>query len=342
MLISKKTLEMHGAGYYIHRIPGIICTRKGTILAYCESRSGGDWSAIDITMRRSTDDGASWEDRKILVHGEGQTTNNPVMFSDTQSDRIHFIWHRNYEKAYYQFSDNQGESWSTPEDITYVYDEFRSEYDWCVIAAGPGHGLCLSDGTLFVPVWLSSSKKHMPSVSGCIYSDDHGKTWKRGGLIPGNETIVNPNETVAAELSNGDIIMNIRNTGPDYRRGIAISHDRGQTFTEAVAEDQIKDPQCAAGMTSIIGKDGYPVILFTNCNSDFQSRTNLTLRVSHDDCITWKEIAIIEEKSGYSDLCVNPVTGTLFCYYECGWMNGKHFLPLSLNIASIQNFAESL
>ena len=56
-------------GYYNCRIPGIVVTASGVILAYCESRqgNGGDWDPIDIRLRRSLDGGETWEPACIIV-----------------------------------------------------------------------------------------------------------------------------------------------------------------------------------------------------------------------------------------------------------------------------------
>src|SRR6516162_7926986 len=53
-------------GYTLYRIPGIVVTAKGTVLAYCEARKGegGDWTTIDILLRRSTDGGKTWGQRQ--------------------------------------------------------------------------------------------------------------------------------------------------------------------------------------------------------------------------------------------------------------------------------------
>src|SRR4051812_15842547 len=55
-------------GYALYRIPGIVVTPKGTVLAYCEARkrTGGDWDAIDVLLRRSTDGGKTWGERQKL------------------------------------------------------------------------------------------------------------------------------------------------------------------------------------------------------------------------------------------------------------------------------------
>src|SRR5690606_20070050 len=46
-----------------YRIPGIVVTTKGTVLAYSEARKNGsaDWGEIEIHLRRSTDGGKTWE-----------------------------------------------------------------------------------------------------------------------------------------------------------------------------------------------------------------------------------------------------------------------------------------
>ena len=48
-------------GYESYRIPCLVVTAKGTLLAFCEARRGskGDWGAIDLLLRRSTDRGAA-------------------------------------------------------------------------------------------------------------------------------------------------------------------------------------------------------------------------------------------------------------------------------------------
>ena len=45
-----------------YRIPGIVVTTKGTILAYCEARKNDskDWGEIEVHLRRSTDGGKTW------------------------------------------------------------------------------------------------------------------------------------------------------------------------------------------------------------------------------------------------------------------------------------------
>src|SRR5262245_10892044 len=65
--------------YALYRIPGIVVSKKGTVLAYCEARktAKGDWGPIDVLLRRSTDGGKTWLPRQTLVHVEGDLPLNP-------------------------------------------------------------------------------------------------------------------------------------------------------------------------------------------------------------------------------------------------------------------------
>ena len=54
----------------LYRIPGMVVTAKGTVLAYCEARmdSKSDWGEIEIHLRRSTDGGKTWEAPMHIAH----------------------------------------------------------------------------------------------------------------------------------------------------------------------------------------------------------------------------------------------------------------------------------
>jgi sialidase-1 len=58
--IAKTVVYRSGeGGYHTYRIPALVQTRKGTLLAFCEGRrqSRSDTGDIDIVMRRSRDKG---------------------------------------------------------------------------------------------------------------------------------------------------------------------------------------------------------------------------------------------------------------------------------------------
>lgn len=329
-------------GYRMYRIPGMIVTQKGTVLAYYEARmANGDWGKENIIMRRSEDNGLTWSDRIMLIEQPQESTDtyhNVVLFPDRNGD-IHMLWHRNYCQCFYQKSVDDGVTWSEPREITEVYERFRKEYDWNVIAAGPGHGIQLANGRLFVPVWISiGGKRHRPSVLSCIYSDDHGDSWERGEIIWDKDGFVNPNETGAIQLDNGSVLMNIRHESDDTHRAVSVSKDGATGWSKPVLDPVLADPVCFAGIVKgIYPGSGKSFVLFSNCNFDgsYQydpetgkrfhkdDRIHLTIRISEDDCQSWKYSRELEAVSGYSDVAVSKDGSTFFCLYEKDWENGS-------------------
>ena len=50
-------------GFYTYRIPTLVYTQKGTLLAFAEARIGNtsDWAGMSLVMSRSLDKGKTWE-----------------------------------------------------------------------------------------------------------------------------------------------------------------------------------------------------------------------------------------------------------------------------------------
>jgi len=71
---ERQTLFRGGeGGYALYRIPGIVVTRRGSVLAYCEGRraSHSDWGTIDLLLRRSTDNGRTWDRPRRITAVDG-------------------------------------------------------------------------------------------------------------------------------------------------------------------------------------------------------------------------------------------------------------------------------
>jgi len=295
-------------GYDIFRIPEIICTSKGSLIAYCECRmTGADWAPIDIGMRKSTDGGVTWSERKILVYGKGETVNNPVMFSD--KDEITLLYQHMYSRTFVCKSFDDGDTWSEPVEIT---ESLKTPaYPYTVIACGPGHGIVLSNGRYITPVWLALNpedpKAHWPSIISTIYSDDKGKTWAMGELIQ-NDFLKNPSETTIVEI-NQKTMLNIRNACSIKKRAIAYSDDGISGWHDFRYAEELTDPTCAAGMIGVDNK-----IYFVNCRHE-TIRTNLTLSESNDFGQTWQDLCLVAENAGYSDIAsISPKQVAI--YYE--------------------------
>ncbi|MGC4054762.1 MAG: sialidase family protein [Paludibaculum sp.] len=77
-------------GYKSFRIPALLATRKGTLLAFAEGRKGSqaDSGDIDIVLKRSTDQGRTWSGIEIIADRGGDTVGSPGPVQDARSGRI--------------------------------------------------------------------------------------------------------------------------------------------------------------------------------------------------------------------------------------------------------------
>jgi len=337
--------DMNGITRY--RIPGIVVTQKGTVLAYAEARrnSSSDWGEIEVHLRRSTDGGKTWEAGKHIAHlgarlegnphkkdGGGekeQTVNNPVAIVDRDTGAIEFLYCINYARCYAMRSTDDGLTWSTPVDVTAAFEPFRKHYDWKVIATGPGHGIQLKSGRLVVPIWLAYGKEgdHGPSAAATIYSDDHGKTWLAGDLaVPNEGEFGNPNETMLAELSDGRVMLVTRSVSKPNRKIITISPNGVTGWSKPAFHDQLWEPVCMASIAAHPAKPG--TLIFSNPHTlkldkdgtetpaGRGKRENLSIKLSRDDGKTWPVSKTLDSgPSAYSDLAV-LLDGSVLCLYE--------------------------
>jgi len=317
--------EPHGP-YASMRIPAIVLTHQGSLLAFCEGRIGtaSDWTDMDMLMRRSTDGGRTWEPAIVVApRRDALPTSNATPIVDRQGT-IHLVYQRGYERSYYTKSVDDGKTWSPAVDITYAFEAFKPEYNALVIAPGPGHSIQLKNGRLLVPVWicdpakLTPHKSHYPSRVATVYSDDTGRTWKRGELVPDVPEVKNPSETMAVELEDGRVMLVMRHSNDNHRKGISYSADGIGGWTKPVLQNDLFEPVC---MSTIIRVDdhGKKGLLFINPDSRHlpkYPRKNLTAKLSYDEGKTWPIQQVIDTSfSGYSDVAVDN-TGNVYCLYE--------------------------
>jgi sialidase-1 len=367
--IDKTDLFKSGeTGYKLYRIPGLVVTQKGTILAYAEARKSdlGDWGPIDIVLRRSADGGKNWSPFQVIANVEGPKTKNPVALAQKlansgdvtynnpvavadRSGAVHFVFCLEYMRAFYMRSENDGITFSKPVEITHVLEKFRPEYDWKVLATGPGHGIQLRNGRLLIPIWLSTGAGghgHRPSIVSVIYSDNSGKTWNRGEIaVPNTAELINPSETAAVELADGRVMLNARSESKQHRRLITISDNGATKWSSPRFDDALFEPICMASLVrySTKAESGRNRILFSNPYSlgrrDGRAegglpreRRNLSVQLSYDEGQTWALRKTVEAGwSGYSDMAVAH-DKTILLLYERGGINDNQFRSEALTL----------
>jgi sialidase-1 len=350
--IEKQDLFTAGEdpAYSLYHIPGVVVTAKGTVLAWCEARKRAagvsDWDDIRILLRRSVDEGKTWSPPKSIAEVPGPKTknpfalamknvdpadvtyNNPVLIAD-RDGTVHMLFCLEYMRTFYQRSTDDGLSWSQPTEITPAFEAFKKDYDWKVLATGPDHSIQLRTGRLIVPVWLSTGtggNAHRPSVTATIYSDDHGQTWKAGDIaVPCTDEWINPNETVAIELADGRVLLNVRSESKAHRRLITTSPNGATGWSTPKFDDALLEPICMAGIVRY-QHEGQSLILFSNPHNldkakgkaepgKSRDRKNVSIKLSRDEAQTWPVNKTLEPgPSMYSDIAVTH-SGTILCFY---------------------------
>lgn len=300
-------------GYHTYRIPALVVAADGAVLAFCEGRktSGRDDGDIDLLLRRSHDGGATWGPVQV-VHEEGGTEpitiGNPVPIVAADGT-IHLLFARNNARAFHTQSRDHGATFSPPREITAALAKF--DFPWRRLGLGPVHGIQTRAGRLVAPIWLNDRIRGNYR-SGVILSDDGGRTWVTGGLVP--PEIKGSNECTVAELGDGRLLLNLRN-GQEKRRAEAFSADGGMTWTSPHFVEGLVDPPCQGSLLSFRRK-GEPVLAFANAADT--TRRRLTLRFSRDDGATWTGARVLHVgPAAYSDLAMTR-DGALLCLYECG------------------------
>ena len=313
------------SGYACFRIPAIVKTISGTLLAFAEGRKGGcsDTGDIDLVLKRSLDDGKTWSPLSVVWDDSLNTCGNPAPIVDKQTEQIFLLatWNLGIDKesqiidqtsqstrhVFVLQSTDEGMTWSTPRDITSQV----KKPEWAWYATGPGSGSQLENepykGRLIVGCdhVVADTKK---GYSHAIFSDDHGQTWNLGGSSPKDAT----NESEIAELQNGTLMLNMRSYNHEFRyRQSAISIDGGITWTNQQKTSLI-EPICQASLQNFNN-----ILLFSN-PAHQTKRVNMCVRVSKDNGVTWSDsITIHPGPSAYSDLVV--INKTAFgCLFEAG------------------------
>jgi sialidase-1 len=276
------------------------------------------------------------------------TYNNPVAIPDPASGVVHVLFCLEYMRCFHCVSDDDGRTFSPPVEITAAFDAFRPEYDWKVLATGPGHGLMTNRRRLLIPVWLSTGTgghAHRPSVVATVYSDDGGRTWRRGAIAAGEaDPLTNPSEAAVVQLSDNRVLLNIRSESKPHRRAVAVSPDGATNWTKPAFDDALLEPICMASLCRLPGARSR--IAFANPHNldraggkavpgQGRDRKNLTVKLSYDDAKTWAASKPLDPgPSGYSDLAAGP-GGEIYCLYERGEVDEKgRFATKALTLAT--------
>lgn len=302
-------------GVHTYRIPALTTSAQGSLLCVYDMRrrAGRDLQEdIDIGLSRSVDGGQSWEPVRVIMDmgeygGFAQEQNgcsDPGIVVDHRTGDIFCFalwltgkpgkhqWVDDGSEPGFEIgktaqfmvvrSQDDGRTWSKPENLT---RQLKQE-SWWLFAPSPQAGIQLADGVLVMPVQGRTGREKSATFATIMTSRDHGRTWTvaepayRGG-----------NECQAATLSDGSIMLNVRNDQERFR-AVAVTKDLGRTWqAHETSRNTLIEPNCNGSLLSLdVDQDGRRrhVLLFANPHSQ-RGRTHHTLQVSFDDGRTWPE-----------------------------------------------------
>lgn len=310
------------AGVHSYRIPALIQTNHGTLIAVADARrdSSRDLPGhITLVIRRSFDNGRTWTPSRTLVQpadggvgdaslllergrhrvwcffaygppGVGFKTSRPGTRTGSSTLQVHAI-----------HSDDDGQNWSKPQDLT---PQIKDPV-WQALFVTSGRHVQTSKGRFLLPLVVRDGAGVVAARN--AYSDDAGRTWHVGeSLGPGTD------ESKAVELQNGVILQNLRD---GLTRLVGHSRDGGVTLYDLRHDPVLIDPICNAGL-ALDTHSGINVLIFTNPASHI--REKLTVRLSFDNGRTWPDSRILFAGPAAYSTVTSLRDGTIAVLYERG------------------------
>lgn len=349
-------------GYDCYRIPTLITTKDGTLLAMAEARTAGcdDIGDIDIVLKRSTDEGRTWGPMQVIRGaGDPGAYGNPVPVVDSASGRITLLhaystWAPDADGNRVRGPRELRLAHSTDDGAGWTADPAPQPQlkgaDWAWVSVGPGHGIQLTPTRPDHPgrLVVSADYRTESNESGAqlLYSDDGGLTWQPGARWGAPEGTPAPNEPALTQLPDGRIYVNARSTAtcgtPDHRVAAIVEDAAAPTVPDPgfLPVTGLPAPPASG---SVLQLPGGPLLLSapSRPGAEFSDRWTLAVRTSKDEGRTWSRsgAVVLRERAGYSDMTVLP-GGRVGMLYETangtphGYVKFTAFGPHELQAAA--------
>ena len=339
--LARRVRSAGDDGVAAYRIPGLVTTRKGTLVATFDIRYNNSLDLqenVDVGICRSTDGGRTWGPMIVAMDmgewgGLPQELNgigDPCLLVDEGTGDLllfaawahggkagkaaWFAAGSGFEPAttpqlMMTRSSDDGLTWSTPVSLT---RQVKQEA-WNFTFQGPGRGITLADGTLVVPFQHQEPEPERTPAAGIMYSKDHGATWQVHAPAKMNTT-----ESQVVELEPGVLMLNMRDNRKTGR-AVYVTRDLGRSWEPHASDGQLVEPVCMASLIKVpagenaLGKD---LLLFSN-PSDPKERKNITIQLSLDGGVTWSRRLLLDEGTGWGYSCLTMIDkNTVGILYE--------------------------
>jgi sialidase-1 len=281
-----------GVGYHSFRIPSVVRTSTGRLLAFVEGRrhNNRDYGDINLVYKRTktgTDNGArpaDWGPLQEVVGTGNGTWGNPTAVVDGGTVYLFMSWNAGdrserggdvlpdgtvtkridatnagRRRLYLTTSTDDGASWSSARDMTGQL----TPAGWAWDAVGPGIGVKLRGGELVVPA-------HGRNLVGL--GSTGNRTWTYQ-LLNGAGS-----EGTVAQTPDGNLYRNDRPTGSGSAR--LVGRGTLARFAPLAADSRLPDPRCE-GSLLVYNEDAPARTIFMNSAST-TSRRHLRVRISYD------------------------------------------------------------
>lgn len=349
-------------GYQNHpyRIPAITTTKDNKVLAisdfrWCNNDIG--FGHVDIVGRISEDNGNTWSDQFNIAVGSGVSGakdcgyGDAAVVTDRETGKILIMCctgnvfysngtRENPLRSARLYSEDNGKTWSKPEDITEQMYALLPQSTGQFIGAGK---ICQSRVTKVGEYYRLYAALCTRIGNYVIYSDDFGQTW---AVLGGNETSCAPSgdEPKCEELPDGSVVLSSRKysgryfniykytdaataegkwlgvvSSNDIKGGLAVGNNSTNGEIQFVKVIK-KDDQSFHYM--MIQSLPYGVI-----NNGDEARSNVaiyykvfdeyTMNSSTDLATGWTQGMVFKNAKGaYSTMCIQPDKKLGFFYEE--------------------------
>ena len=309
---EEQTLFQSGTeGYYCYRIPSLLMTKHGTILAFAEARKLGcrDHGDIDLVVKRSFDSGKTWSSMQVIADDGNHTMGNPCPVVDRSTGTIWLPCCRTNREILVMKSTDDGKTWL--ETVNIKVQTANPAWHW--LGTGPGHGIQLSNGRLVIPCWADATP-NLGEIqqSFALYSDDAGASWTAGTALESNMS----DECEVVELEDRSLYMNARSRQGKHQRAYAFSQNGGETWSPIKFDPTLPEPSCQGALVRFTDTNRFErsrILLSSPAAQN--TRSHMTVRLSYDECQSWPVSKIVHEgSSAYSDLTVSADRHILLLY----------------------------
>jgi sialidase-1 len=323
-----------------YRIPAIVATDAGTLLAFAERRDSmepsSDTGDTDVVLARSTDRGCTWSAPVVVAARGTDTVGNPAPVVDRATGAVLLLTvdrprgGTSLHGLHLQRSTDDGRTW-TP-----YADAGRDLYGlpgWSGGLTGPGHALQLTTGPhagrIVVPIGYQRDGR---KGAYAILSDDHGATWRIGFDSRQDDQ---RQEGTAAQLADGRVWFSYHEQSPRIPVGegriAALSSDGGASLSTPFARLALPTVSVQASSLVLTGTHAGTVLVSSPGTRNTAVRRVMTIFTARTavpgSSWTAYPVTLDDTPASYSDL-VQLDDATVGVLYETGstsWHEGIAF-----------------